>query len=425
MIRTATRSEVRTCSWAVVAAIAGASFMASPAPAQDLLIRGAKVHTASERGTLENTDVLVRGGKIAAVGTGLSAPSGATVVEARNRPLTPGLYAGLTDLGVAEVEAVASTMDGTVGFGAPAWHQQWRPEFDVTRAFNPRSVAIPVTRIEGLTWEVLVPGSADSIIGGQGAAMSLDGRYDAVLEGSRSLFVSWNGPSAASGGSRAGLYMLIEQAVREARGKPAGDQAMLHPAGREVLDRYLDGGRVVFNVDRASDILELVSFAQRNGMKPVISGGAEAWVVADQLARAQVPVILNPLQNLPSGFNQIAARLDNAALLHKAGVRIAFTSGEVHNARKIRQAAGNAVAHGLPWEVALAALTATPAEIFGMSATRGQIAVGQAGDLVLWDGDPLDVVGLAEQVWIAGRAIEMRSRQTELRDRYFKQGSTP
>lgn len=416
---------MRTNAWSVVAVIAGAGLVTPAVHGQDLLIRGAKVHTASERGTLENTDVLVRDGKITAVGAGLSAPAAATVVEARNRSLTPGLYAGLTDLGVAEVEAVVGTMDGTIGFGAPAWHQQWRPEFDVTRAFNPRSVAIPVTRIEGLTWEVLMPASADSIIGGQGAAVILDGRYDAALEGSRSLFVSWNGPSAASGGSRAGLYMLIEQAVREARGKPSGDQAMLHPAGREALDRYLRGGRVVFNVDRASDILELVSFAQRNGMKPVISGGAEAWVVADQLARARVPVILNPLQNLPNGFNQIAARLDNAALLHEAGVRIAFTSGEVHNARKIRQAAGNAVAHGLPWEVALAAVTATPAEIFGMGATRGRIAAGQAADLVLWDGDPLDVVGLAEQVWIAGRAIEMRSRQTELRDRYFKPVATP
>ena len=123
--------------------------------------------------------------------------------------------------------------------------------------------------------------------------------------------------------------------------------------------------------------------------------------------------------NLPSSFDAIGSRLDNAALLHRAGVTLAFTQfGESANARKIRQLAGNAVAHGLPKNVALAAVTHTPAEIFGID-NRGQIAVGEAADLVLWSGDPLEVTSVAEQVWIAGAAVEMRSRQTELRDRYL------
>jgi imidazolonepropionase-like amidohydrolase len=132
-------------------------------------------------------------------------------------------------------------------------------------------------------------------------------------------------------------------------------------------------------------------------------------------------VLLDPLQNLPESFDTIGARLDNAALLHRAGVRIAFTQrgAESHNARTIRHVAGNAVAHGLPWEAALAALTANPAEIFGIGAERGRIAVGQVADLVLWSGDPLEVTTVAEDVVIAGRASEMRSRQTELRDRYL------
>lgn len=412
-----------------IATLAAAlSSIAFTANAQEVLIRQAKVHTAAAQGTLENTDVLVRDGKIVAVAAGLAAPAGATVIEAGNRPLTPGFYAGLSSMGVIEVAGESSTVDAALSFSAPAWQQQWRPEFDVTRAFNPRSVVIPVTRIEGLTWSVVTPESFDGIIAGQGAAMTLDGRHDAVLDGSRSLFVGWNGPSAASGGSRAGLYMLLEQAIREVRapmsaGGSAGGQALLYPAGREVMSAYLAGGRVVFNVDRAADIRELIDFAQRNGMKPVIHGGSEAWLVARELARAKVPVILNPLTNLPFGFNDIGARLDNAALLHRAGVRIAFSPDDIYNSRKIRQLAGNAVAHGLPWEAALAAVTATPAEIFGMGATRGRIAVGQVADLVLWNADPLDVIATAQQVWIAGRAIEMRSRQTELRDRYFKRSS--
>jgi len=409
----------------LIAALGALCIMMQPASAQDVLIRGATVYTLAAQGTLENTDVLVRSGKIAAVGKGLTAAEGAKIIDAKNRPLTPGLYAGLSNIGISEVEAEPSTVDATLNFTAPAWHQQWRPEFDVTRAYNPRSVVIPVALVEGLTWTVLSPASGDGVVAGQGAAMTLDGRYDAVLDGSRSLFVDWDGPGPISGGSRAALYMLFDQAIREVRaGGAVNEQSLLHPAGREVLSGYLNGGRVVFHVDRAADIRAVVAFARRNGMKPVISGGAEAWLVADELARAGVPVILNSLQNLPGSFNTIGARLDNAALLQKAGVRIAFSPNDVYNARKIRQLAGNAVAHGLPWDAALAALTTTPAEIFGLGASRGRIAPGQVADLVLWDGDPLEVTTVADQVWVGGRAIQMRSRQSELRDRYFTPGAS-
>jgi imidazolonepropionase-like amidohydrolase len=134
-----------------------------------------------------------------------------------------------------------------------------------------------------------------------------------------------------------------------------------------------------------------------------------------------VPVILDALNNLPNTFDQIGARLDNAALLNKAGVKVTFSMFEdSHNARKVRQLAGNAVAHGMPKEAAVTALTADAADIFGLGTTRGRIAAGQVADVVLWSGDPLEVTSLAEQVWIAGRPVDMRSRQTELRDRYFE-----
>ena len=188
-----------------------------------------------------------------------------------------------------------------------------------------------------------------------------------------------------TGGTRAAEYMLLEQAVREARA--AGPQAagsLLHPAGQAALNRYLTGGRVVFQVDRAADILEVLKFAKASGIKPVIAGGDEAWLVAKELANANVPVIMNPLSDLPVGFDHLGASLENAARLQRAGVRIAFSSGDTAQARLVRQLAGNAVAHGLPWEAALAAITANPADIFGLGATRGRIAVGQVADLVLW-----------------------------------------
>jgi hypothetical protein len=404
-----------------VCLLAGAVLSSAAAVAQDFVIRGATVHTVGAQGTLKNTDVLVRGGLIAAVGTALPAPAGTAVVEAGGKELTPGLFGGLTNLGLEEVTEEAVTVDSTLNQKAPAWEQQWRPEFDASLAFNPHSTLVPVARIEGVTWTMLAPASGDSIIGGQGAAVTLDGRYEAALRGSATLFVSMGSAGAQSaGGSRAAEYMLLEQAVREARAQgPIGEGALLHAAGREALAHYLAGGRVVFAVDRASDIVAVLSFARHNGMKPVIAGGSEAWAVARELAQADVPVILDPLKDLPGDFDHLGATLDNAARLHRAGVRIAFSSGDSHNARLIRQLAGNAVAHGVPWESALAAITATPADIFGLSAVRGRIAPGQAADLVLWSADPLEVTTLADQIWIAGRPVELRSRQTELRDRYL------
>jgi hypothetical protein len=404
----------------LAALMAGGTVGIQCAAAQDFVIRGATVHTASARGTLKNTDVVVRGGIIVAIGS--DAGTSGAVIDAKGKELTPGLFGGLTDIGLEEIAAEAQTVDSSLNLKSPEWDQQWRPELDVTVAYNPRSFVVPITRIEGVTWTVLVPGAADSIIGGQGSAVVLDGRYNAALTGSRSLFVQMGAAGArVAGGTRAAEYMLLEQAIREAHAPgPIGQGALLHAAGREALTHYLSGGRVVFQVDRAADILSVVTFAERNGMKPVILGGDEAWLVAKELAAANIPVILNPLDDLPLDFDRLASTLENAARLQRAGVRIAFSSGDTPQARLVRQLAGNAVAHGLPWESALAAITSTPADIFGLGATHGRIAVGQSADLVLWSGDPLEVTTLADQVWIAGRPVEMKSRQTELRDRYVE-----
>lgn len=408
-------------TYCLTAAVLALMTAVTAAPAQETLIRDAKVYTVSD-GVRDKTDVLLRDGKIAAIGQSLKAAAGATLIDAHGQPLTPGLFGGLSQIGVDEIGGERSTVDDSLAFHTAEAAQQWRPEFDITLAFDPQSILLPVARVEGITWTELTPGAGDALMAGQGAAVTLDGRPDAVLPESRTLFVSLGGEGKRlAGGSRAGTYMLLEQAAREARSRePLGDTALLHPAGREVLARFLAGGRVVVEVERASDIREVIALTRRLGMKPIIYGGNEAWRVAKELAEARVPVILNPLQDLPYDFDRLGSRLDNAALLQRAGVLIAFSPEDGHDARNIRQLAGNAVAHGLPWEAALAAITRNPAEIFGVSATRGRIATGLSGDLVLWDGDPLEVTTTATQVWINGRAIAMRSRQTELRDRYLQ-----
>jgi hypothetical protein len=399
------------------------------AAAQDVLIRGATVHTAGSRGTLHNADVLVRGGVIREVGSGLAAPTGVTMVEANGRPLTPGLFGGLTALGLEEVSAERPTVDNSVAPGAmtPPHEPTWRPEFDITLAYNPRSSVIGVNRVEGISFTMLAPSSlpGGSIVAGQGAAVRLDGGFDAVVDGSRSLFINMGAAaSQLSGGSRAAQYMLLEQAAAEAKpsmGAPAPGHGLLTMAGKRAIADYFAGGRVVFSVQRAADIRQMLAFARRNGMRPVIAGGAEAWMVAEELAAADVPVLLDALVNLPSSFDQLGATIENAARLHAAGVKVAFSQvGDAsHNARKVRQLAGNAVAHGLPWEAALAGLTSVPAEVFGFGDRLGRIEPGMRADLVLWSGDPLDVAEYAEQIWFDGRPASMRSRQTELRDRYM------
>lgn len=405
--------------------VALAFFAVLPVAAQDLLVRQATVHVGTGPGVLKDHDVLVQGGVIRAIGVGLAAPAGVTVVEARGRSLTPGLFGGLGGLGIEEVSGEVATVDAnlTLGTGVPPAESAWRPEFDVDVAFNPASVAIAVNRVEGVTWTVLSPGSlpGGSFVAGQGSAVLLDGRYDAALPGSRSLFVNLGaGASPLSGGSRAGQWMLLEQAVAEARSGVS--EGLLTRAGRTVLARYLAGGRVVFHVDRAADILQVLAFARRHGLRAVIAGGAEAWRVAAQLKAADVPVLVDGLANLPSDFDALGSTLENAARLHQAGVRVGFAQfgDATHNARKLRQVAGNAVANGLPWAAGLAGITSVPAEIFGVSGQRGRIAVGLVADLVLWSSaDPLEVSTVAEQVWFAGKPASMRSRQSELRDRYL------
>lgn len=401
--------------------------VAGGATAQDVLIRNATVHTAGSRGTIKNADVLVQGGIIRAVGLKLLTPPGMKVFDANGKSLTPGLFAGFSDIGLEEVSAEKSTVDSSIelaGTGVP----QTRPEFDVTLAYNPASMVIPVARMGGLTFTALTANSGGSLIAGQGGVVRLDGDPSAAMTGTRLLFVNLGaGADGMTGGSRAGQYMLLDQAVREARGQApyASPYALLTPAGRETLARYLAGGRVVFSVDRAADIRQLLSFCRRHKLPVLITGGAEAWKVAAELKAANATVFLDALQNLPSSFDQLGSRLDNAALLAKAGVKVALVSPDsTHNARKIRQAAGNAVANGLSWEDGLASITRVPAQALGVGDKLGRIEVGMQADLALWDGDPLEVSTLAEAVWMHGTSMPLRSRQTQLRDRYLQDPGT-
>jgi imidazolonepropionase-like amidohydrolase len=395
------------------------------AQARTVLIRDATIHTMTASGTLEHTDLLIFDGRIDSIGRNLSPPSGAEIIDAGARPVTPGLFGGLGHLGLEEIGNEPTVDDYSLKLGT------MRPEFDVSAAFNPDSAILGVNRLGGVTFAMLAPsaeaggkGLGGTIIAGQGSIARLNGT---LVPAAHALFIDVGGDvSALSGGSRAAQFMLLQQAVAEVRAPKSllpGDAHLLTPSGRQALATYLQGGApIVFDADRASDIRQVIRFAQREKVRVAIKGGTEAWRVAGELAAARIPVILNPLDNLPANFDAVGATLENAARLNRAGVKIAFSfdDPQPHNIRKLRQAAGNAVAHGLPWDIALAALTRIPAEIFGATAGNGSLERGRPADLVLWSGDPLEVTTLADRVFIEGEPQAMRSRQTELRDRYLQ-----
>ena len=412
---------IRALSIAALAATL-ASLTAPVALAADaLLIRNATVHTgAAGAAPQAGTDVLVQGGKITALGKGLVAPADARIVDAAGRPVTPGIFGGLTRIGLEEIGLDSGNGDHSQRLG------QMRPEFDVSQAWNPDAPSVVVHRMNGITFTVLTPGSASggSIVAGQGAPASLAGR-EALAP--RAMFIDLGGDANdLSGGSRAAQFMLLRQAVVEARAPNlvmVHDERLLSPSGRQVLLEFLKGGgQIVFDVDRAVDIRRAVEFAQQEKMRIVIRGGAEAWRVAPQLAAAGIPVLVDPLDNLPSSFDAVGATIYNAARLHAAGVTVGISmrSADIDDAGKTRQAAGNAVAQGLPWAAGVAAITRVPAEIFGVADRFGTLAPGRPADLVLWSGDPLEVSSVADLVVADGQVQSGVSRHTLLRDRYLE-----
>ena len=408
---------------AVVAALAALATLGAAAAQADeaLLIRNATVHTGVIGAAPQaGTDVLVQSGKISALGKGLVAPADARVVDARGRPVTPGVFGGLTRIGLEEIGLDSANGDHSQRLG------QMRPEFDVSQAWNPDAPSVVVHRMNGVTFTVLTPGSASggSFVAGQGAPASLVGR-EALAP--RALFIDLGSDANdLAGGSRAAQFMLLRQAIVEARAPNlvmVHDERLLSPSGRQVLLEFLKGGgQVVFDVDRAVDIRRAVEFAHQEKMQVVIRGGAEAWRVAPELAAARVPVLIDPLDNLPSSFDAVGATMHNAARLHAAGVMVGISmrSADIDDAGKTRQAAGNAVAHGLPWAAGLAAITRVPAEIFGVADRFGTLAPGRPADLVLWSGDPLEVSSVADLVVADGQVQSGVSRHTLLRDRYLE-----
>ena len=384
--------------------------------AQDLLITGANLHTQSAAGIIENTDILIKDGHIERIAPRIPTNKMIRVIDAGGRPVTPALFAGVTVSGLSEVDAVSEAVDSSY---RELYTELMHPEFDVRMVYNPHSSVIPIARIEGFGFTLLAARGGDKTLSGQGGLVRFDGGYSS-FEGKPVIYIQTSGRSAGSvGGSRVAHWMLLNQVFDEAMTDE--ELTLITPQGATALKTATDEGIFLFNADRAADIMRVLAFAEERELSAVIHGGSEAWMVAESLAAANVAVILNPLKNLPENFESLGARLDNAAILHKANVRVIFSSGETHNARKVRQLAGNAAANGLPHSAALAAISSTPAAVFG--GEPRSLSQGARADLVIWSGDPLEVTTQAEHVILSGVPDTMVSRQTLLRDRYLDEAT--
>lgn len=407
-------------------AAAAAALAAAPAAAQTIAITGGTVHPVSGP-PIQNGTVIIQNGRITAVGgAGTAIPGGAQRIDATGKVVTPGLIESSTNMALVEVESVGTTND----FRFQDNEDQVAAAFNVADGINPRSMVIPVTRIAGVTTVISRP--AGGIISGQGLAFDLIGNNVADMQ-IRSPIAMFGSVSEnehqAGGGTRGGLFMRLREVLEDARVWARNPQGYERGETREFSVSRLDLAALqpvlrgemplVVEAHRASDIQTVLRVADEYGLRVIIAGGTEAWMVTEDLVRARVPVLVKVLRNLPESFESLGARYDNAALLRRAGVQVAITTGETYKAFNIRQEAGNAVAYGLPYEEALRAITLYPAQIYGMADRYGTLEAGKVANVVVWSGDPLELLTNVEHVFIRGQEVPLVSRETMLRDRYM------
>ena len=388
---------------------------------EELLLKNAKVHTATDRGTLENTDILIRDGVIVRIGKNIVS-SRAEEKDLSGKTISPGLIAPQTQLGIVEIELIPETRDDRSDI--------YSAGLSIDSAFNPSSTLIPYNLTGGITLSLTSP-SSSGLFSGLTSAFSLSGSLEESLISSN-MAMSAN----ISGGedSMAAKIQLLEDSLslssffqpKECLERYHNNSSL--PDGvnyscrdlsalKKVVDKKIP---LVVRANRASVILTLIDFAKTNNINLIISGAEEGWRVSRQLAEAEIPVILQPIDNIPNSFNELGSRLDNASMLYKSGVKILIGSHETHNAYLSRQGAGIAVSYGLPWEEALKGLTKNIAEVFKID-KRGSIQPGYIADIVVWSGDPLEVTSFVEQVYLSGESVSTKNRSMRLKERYISQ----
>ena len=414
-------------------------------PAQaPIVIRGGKVMTVSH-GTINNGVVVMENGKITAVGAAgsVAIPRNARVIDATNLTVYPGMIDSFSHLGLTEISAVDSTND----LAEPS--DEIMPHMRVADAFHAESELIPVTRINGVTNAIIAP-DVDDTLPGQMSYAQLDGRdaddmlkiKDIALQlnftgdqrRNKSGFQNWKYPA-----TRMGLAAQLRQAFIDAQdyatkwadyekkkgSEKSDDDKKAGPPKRdlklEALVPYVQGKKpILLTAVEPSDVVVALRLAHEFNLKVILCGLQYSQRLFDQVAATKYPVIIGSIYDLPKSNERYDQQYSAPAELAKRGVKVAFASYDSHNSRNLPYAAGYAVAFGLPYDEAMKAVTLNAAEIWGIADQYGSLDVGKVANVVVANGDPLDVKTDVKQVFIAGREVPMVSKQTQLRDVYMK-----
>ena len=398
------------------------------ASAQTIAITGGKVYPVSGP-VIENGTVVMRDGKIVAVGANVAIPGDAQRIDATGKVVTPGLVNAATQLGLVEIGAVASTREGSARGkdGIAAAFMPWE-------GLNPTSVLLGPARDGGVTSAVIYP--QGGLISGQAAVIHLvpGTASEMVLRAPVAMIASLGAIGGANTTSRAETIMRLREVLSDARvyrtRRADFERAQTRAFATSRLDLeallpVLDGRiPMLINADKASDIEAAMKLAREFGLKLIIGGGAEGWQMADKLAAAKVPVLTGAMNNIPGSFATLGQRQENAGLLARAGVAVSVVGNagggdeEAFNVRNVRYEAGNAVAYGMEWNAALRAITLTPAETFGVADRVGSLQAGKIADVVIWSGDPFEFATQPERVFVRGVQVSTPSRQDLLEQRY-------
>ena len=383
-----------------------------------LLLKNGTVYAGEDMNKLEGYDVLIKEGKIVSIDESIESESD-VVINLEGKILTPGFIAPFSHMGLIEIEMIPETRDDSSSL--------YTAGFSISHSFNPASTLIPYNLNGGITTAISAPQSW-RLFKGLGSAFSLSGKPGSIVKKDLALFASLDTGKE----SKSANILLVQDSLKLAR---IFDEKSDFEFNNNIPDSIKYSKRdllslkrvankeipLVISVDRASDIIALIEFSKAEDIKLVIMGASEGWMVAQELSEANIPVIIEPINNLPSSFDKLGSKLENASILQEKGVKILINSDryETHNAHLSRQGAGTAVSYGLPWNEAIKALTYNISSTFGLNG-KGAIKEGFDADLIIWDSDPLEVTSFPDKIYIEGELMSPETRSKMLRDRYLK-----
>jgi imidazolonepropionase-like amidohydrolase len=428
----------------LVAALFFAALFATAAVAQAnkdeaIALKGGKLLTVSH-GVIENGVIVMQGGRITAIGGANTAiPKNAKIVDATGMTVYPGLIDSETHLGLTEVQADRMTNDTLEN------SDEIMPHMHVYDAFHAETALIPVARINGITNAIVAPANGDTLPG-QDSFIQLAGKSATEMLTVRDIAMplnftgsqrrNQNFDQAKFPFTRMGLITQLRQTFFDAQDYEAKiaaydkkkaaepDKAGAPPKRDlklEALLPYLHGQKpVVLAAERSNDLETALALAKEFHLKVILNHLSHSASALDEVAKTGFPVIVGPIYEQPKDNERYDAVYKMPAEMAKRGIKIAFASYEAHQVRNLPYAAGYATAFGLPWDEALKALTLNPAQMFGVDKDLGSLDVGKMANVVVANGDPLDVKSDVKHVFIGGEEIPLVNKQTQLRDQYWK-----